>query len=131
MVIETVFRSEDLPAADRFSCWRERLGGTHAPVELHSDYAADYQAYQRILELGAVQVWPTTYQPLRYSRTAKLIRQSDPEQYHIALPLRGTNRVTRADQESTYGPYDCMFTTARSPLNFTRPATEDFSQEWG
>jgi hypothetical protein len=80
MVIETVFRSEDLPAADRFSCWRERICHTHAPVELHSDYAADYQAYQRILELGAIQVWPTTYQPVRYSRTSKHLPPPDTRQ---------------------------------------------------
>jgi hypothetical protein len=53
MLIETEFRSEDVPAADRFACWRKRMGRTHAPMDM-SDHAADFWAHQRLLELGGV-----------------------------------------------------------------------------
>lgn len=56
MLNETVFRTEDLPGADRFDYWCERIGRTHAPLDLYSAYAADYQAHQRVLELGALHV---------------------------------------------------------------------------
>jgi hypothetical protein len=106
-MIETVFRTDDLPAPDRFEFWVDRIAQTHAPLDLHSDHAAEFRAYQRVLSLGTVQVWPTSYQPLQYRRTAKLIRQSDPEKYHIALTLQGTNRITwDDDQQATYGPYE-------------------------
>ncbi len=103
MLNETEFRTEDLPGADRFDFWRERIGRTHAPVDLHSAYAADYRAHQRVVELGAVHIWPTTHQAIRFRRTARLIRQSDPEQYHIGIPLHGTSRVSWADQKAVYG----------------------------
>ncbi|MBL1095315.1 helix-turn-helix domain-containing protein [Streptomyces coffeae] len=105
MLNETVFRTEDLPGADRFDYWCERIGRTHAPLDLYSAYAADYQAHQRVLELGALHVWPTTHQSLRYRRTPKLIRQSDPEQYHIGIPLHGTNRISWGNERAVLGAY--------------------------
>ncbi|QKV94304.1 helix-turn-helix domain-containing protein [Streptomyces sp. NA02950] len=105
MLNETVFRTEDLPGADRFDYWCERIGRTHAPLDLHSPYAADYRAHQRVVELGALHVWPTTHQALRYRRTPKLIRQSDPEQYHIGIPLQGTNRISWGDERALLGAY--------------------------
>jgi hypothetical protein len=74
MLSETVFRSDELPAADRFDCWRELVSRTHAPLELRSDHRADFRASQRVLDLGAVSVWPTTFQPVCFRRSPKLIR---------------------------------------------------------
>ncbi|GGR49351.1 helix-turn-helix domain-containing protein [Streptomyces netropsis] len=116
MLSETEFRTEDLPGADRFDFWCERIGRTHAPLDLHSEYAKDYRAQQRVLHLGAVHVWPTTHQSLRFRRTPKLIRQSDPEQYHIGIPLHGTNRIAWADQKALYGPYDIQVFDSSRPV---------------
>lgn len=33
-MIETVFKAEDLPVADRVDAWREKLSQTHTPVDL-------------------------------------------------------------------------------------------------
>lgn len=108
MLTETEFRTEDLPGADRFDFWCEHIGRTHAPLDLHSEYAADYRAHLRVLELGAVHVWPTTHQALRFRRTPKLIRQSDPERYHFGIPLRGTHRVAWDDRNAVHGPYEIV-----------------------
>ncbi|GHF04577.1 MULTISPECIES: helix-turn-helix domain-containing protein [Streptomyces] len=106
MLNEYEFRTDCLPAAVRFESWREQVGQTHAPVDLHSEDAAEYQAHQRVLELGAIQVWPATHQAIRFRRTPRLIRQSDPEHYHIAIPLSGTNRITWDDQKAVYKPHE-------------------------
>ncbi|AEM86165.1 helix-turn-helix domain-containing protein [Streptomyces violaceusniger] len=114
MLNEKVFRSDDLPAADRFDCWRELLAQTHAPMELLSDHRADFQASQRVLDLGAVSVWPTTFQPVCFRRTPKLIRQSDPEGLHLSLPLSGPLRAARTDDKAVYGPNTlCVVDTSR------------------
>ncbi|GGK16240.1 AraC family transcriptional regulator [Streptomyces camponoticapitis] len=114
MLIETVFRSDDVSAADRFDCWRELISQTHAPLELHSDHRADFRASQRLLDLGAVSVWPTTFQPVCFRRTPKLIRRSDPEGLHLSLPLNGALRVARGDEEAVYGPDSlCVVDTSR------------------
>ncbi|MEU9667460.1 helix-turn-helix domain-containing protein [Streptomyces bobili] len=89
MVHESVFRTQDLPAADRFEAWVQRMGRTHAPMQLSSDRAADYDGCQRAILLGDVTVWPATFDPLVFRRTPKLIRASDPEVYHLSLLLKG------------------------------------------
>ncbi|MEU8824294.1 helix-turn-helix domain-containing protein [Streptomyces sp. NPDC048636] len=115
MLNETVFRTEDLDGADRFDFWCERIGRTHAPLDLYSPHAADYQARQRVLGLGAVHVWPTTHQALRFRRTPKLIRQSDPEQFHIGIPLRGTNHISSGDVRAVCGSYEIqVFDSSRA-----------------
>lgn len=50
-----------------------------------SDRAHDFRATQRVLGLGAVSVWLTTFQQLVIRRTPKLIRRSDPGLFHLSL----------------------------------------------
>ncbi|MEV0666393.1 helix-turn-helix domain-containing protein [Actinomadura luteofluorescens] len=82
------------------------MGSTHAPVDLSSEYAADFRAHQRTLRLGAMTVWPSTVQPLLSRRTAKLVRCSDPGTYNLTLVLEGTARASWDDREAEYRPYD-------------------------
>jgi AraC-like DNA-binding protein len=89
MLQESVFRTMDLPPGDRFEAWEHRMGHTHAPMRLTSEHTADYHGEQRVIGLGDVTVWPATFDQLTFHRTAKLVRQSDPEVYHLSLLLEG------------------------------------------
>ncbi|MCX5014909.1 helix-turn-helix domain-containing protein [Streptomyces sp. NBC_00555] len=116
MLNEMMFRSVDVPAESRFDYWQERMGQTHAPMHLSSDHADDYRATQRVLDLGAVSVWPATFQPLVFRRTPKLIRQSDPEVYHLSLLLRGSGAVTWGkNREVHYSPHDLYWNDSSRP----------------
>lgn len=115
-MIETVFRTDELPVTDRFDHWVECIGRSHTPMEMYSDHAAEYWGYHRVLSLGAVNVWPTTYHPVRYQRTPRLIRQSDPEGYTIALPIRGTNGVAWDDDKALYGPDEFYVVDSSRPF---------------
>ncbi|MGV9308094.1 AraC-like ligand-binding domain-containing protein [Nonomuraea sp. NPDC003727] len=118
MLSETVFRSDDVPAADRFDHWHDLVNRTHAPLDMQSDHRKDFWAAQRLLDLGAVSVWLTAFKPMRFRRTPRLIRQSDPEGVHLSLPTKGPLRTTRGHHEIEYGPYDlCIFDTSR-PAEF-------------
>ncbi|GGS56307.1 helix-turn-helix transcriptional regulator [Streptomyces cinerochromogenes] len=105
MLAESVYRSEDVPTADRFDCWRTLVGQTHVPVELVSDHQEDFAVFQRTLSLGAVSVWPASFQPVVFRRTPQLIRESDPEGLHLTLPLKGMLHVSRERDDASYGPY--------------------------
>ncbi|MFM9499500.1 hypothetical protein ACKI1Q_38605 [Streptomyces galilaeus] len=114
MLHETVFRSADVSAEDRFEYWSELFQRTHAPLELFSDRHDDFRAYQRVLNLGAVTVWPATLPAVRFRRTERMVRQSDPERFHLSLRLSGTMRVERGGIQSEFGPYDlCVIDTSR------------------
>ncbi|MER7519128.1 helix-turn-helix domain-containing protein [Streptomyces sp. NPDC126499] len=87
-MIGTVFRSEDVPAEDRFDCWRELTGRTRH-CEAISPHAADFRAELRHMELGPVTVWKTSIPPTRFLRNAAMARRDDPELYHLTLVLDG------------------------------------------
>ncbi|MFJ7787050.1 helix-turn-helix domain-containing protein [Streptomyces albidoflavus] len=113
-MIETVFRSEDVPVEDRFDRWRELMRQCTAPLELDSEYREDFRASQRLLDLDGIVVWPTKFQPVQFRRTAKLIRQSDPEQVNISIPVDGTLYVIRDGHEMAYGPKSlCVVDSSR------------------
>ncbi|MFD7500117.1 helix-turn-helix domain-containing protein [Streptomyces sp. NPDC059850] len=103
MVYETVFRSEDVSAADRFDYWRELMIQTVAPMDMSSDHADDFRASMRVMELGAVYVWPTAFQAVSFHRTPKLIRQADPELLHMTIVASGTMGMVHAGQETVPG----------------------------
>lgn len=99
---ESVLRTTDLPVDDRFEAWAERMGNTHAPMHLTSDRTADYHGHQRVIGLGDVTVWPATFDHLVFRRTPKLVRQSDPETYHLSLLLKGEGAADWGRQQAAY-----------------------------
>lgn len=116
VLTQMVFRSEDLPAADRFDAWCELMGRTHAPMQMSSEFAADFKAHQRVITLGEVTVYPTTFQQVVFRRTPKLIRQSDPETYHLSLLVSGNGGAEWDRREAVYHPFD--FHTSSSSAAF-------------
>ena len=120
-MIGTVFRSEDVPPGDRFDHWRELIGRTRSPSDMSSVHAADFWAEQRLMELGPVTVWPTSFLPTRYRRSPKLVRQSDPEMYHLTLLLDGGLALDHAGRTSTFGPRDLHLADSSQPYDL-RPA---------
>lgn len=106
MLDVTAFDSTDLPVGDRFDAWCQLLSRTHAPVHLTSVASDDYQATLRQLSLGGSTLWPATFPDLTFLRTPKLVRQSDPENCHLSLILKGSG-VSRWDRsESVVGRND-------------------------
>lgn len=103
---ESVLQTLDLPVADRFEAWTERLGRTHAPMDLASDRAADYRGTQRLISLGDVTVWPATFDHLVFRRTPKLVRCSDPEVYHLSLLRRGEGAASWGREQLAYSSDD-------------------------
>jgi AraC-like DNA-binding protein len=126
LVIETVFRTDDVPTADRFGYWHECVTKTVAPMDMSMDMGMDmgseraheFLAEIRLLQLSAARVWLTTAPPARFQRTPRLIRQSDPEFYHLSLPLHGTLGIIQAGREAEHGPYEMFVIDTSQPFDF-------------
>ncbi|MFE2263033.1 AraC family transcriptional regulator [Streptomyces griseosporeus] len=88
-MVDTVFRSEDAPAGERFERWRELIDRSRAN-EATSEHADDFRAELRVLELGPVTVWRSSFSPAHFRRSARRVRQSDTEVYHLSLLTDGT-----------------------------------------
>ncbi|MFF7098393.1 helix-turn-helix domain-containing protein [Streptomyces rubradiris] len=118
-MIETVFRTHDVPKEDRFDMWRELISRTHAPMGMESSHREDFQASQRVLTLGDVTVWPTTFQPVRFVRTPKQVRASDPETVHVSLPIRGTLHGLHYGNDIACGPGSFCVLDSSRPVDLT------------
>ncbi|WP_406483177.1 helix-turn-helix domain-containing protein [Streptomyces platensis] len=117
MLTEMLFRTDGLPPAERFDCWRDLMSKTLCPMDMNSDRAAQFQAQTRLLELGPVSVWPTIVEPMSWRRTPRLIRQSDPENYHVTLPIAGSVGVTHAGREAVHGPREMHVADTSQPFH--------------
>ncbi|WP_327395315.1 AraC family transcriptional regulator [Streptomyces phaeochromogenes] len=120
-MIGTVFRSEDVPAEHRFDYWRDLVHRAIAPSDITSEHAGDFWAEQRLLELGPVMVWPTSFRPARFLRTEKMVRQCDPELYHLSLILGGGMGLDHVGRTEMYGPRDLWVTDTAEPYD-VRPS---------
>ncbi|WP_328870999.1 helix-turn-helix domain-containing protein [Streptomyces sp. NBC_00287] len=111
----TVFRCADVPAQDRLAYWREGVGRTAAPLDVTSDYAADYRAELRLRDLGPVSAWSASFLPSRYLRTARMVRRSDPEILHLRLVLGGTLAFEHGGRSTVFGPNDLYLADSSLP----------------
>ncbi|WP_327722142.1 helix-turn-helix domain-containing protein [Streptomyces sp. NBC_00490] len=121
-MIGTVFRSDDVPKEHRFEYWCELMHRAIAPSHMSSLFADDFWAQQRLLELGPVLVWPTSYLPTAFRRTEKLVRQSDPEMYHLSLVLGGDLGFEHVGRAEAYGPRDLWVSDTSRPYEVHVPA---------
>jgi AraC-like DNA-binding protein len=100
-MLETVFRSEDYPVADRFEAWCEKVNQSPTPYNVvTSEHSTDFRAQIERLDMGTAQVSVLSYPSLRAQRTPALVRRSDHEIYQLALNLRGIQgRQTECGRE--------------------------------
>lgn len=124
-VIETVCRTEDLPSADRFDAWRKGAARSHAPMEMGSAHSADYRGVHQAVQLNAVSAYASRWQPVVLRRTPRLIRQCDPERYHLSFIQSGTVGFTLNGQESAYGPCDLRSHISSVPFDLHMGTRED------
>ncbi|GAA3971735.1 helix-turn-helix domain-containing protein [Actinomadura viridis] len=114
---ETVFRSDELPAADRFDHVRELMSLSPLLMDASSDHSENLLLHQRDLQLDAVRVWSMTFQPMNFHRTAKLIQRSDPESYNFCLLLNGEMGVSLGGREAIYGPGELYINDSSQPYD--------------
>ncbi|MFC9429602.1 hypothetical protein [Streptomyces sp. NPDC056987] len=105
-MLETVFHTDDVPAGMGADAYVEGLSRLHAPVAVVSSADEGFWAYKRIVEMGRVSLYTTGLDSLTIRRTPRMIRQSDPEMYNLALITRGTTVLTFDGRDRVYGPLE-------------------------
>ncbi|MFF2520357.1 helix-turn-helix domain-containing protein [Streptomyces sp. NPDC058086] len=101
-MFEGVLRSEDLPVADRFEWWCGLISRSLLPSVVTSDHADDFRASIKRLEVGDSRASVVSYSPMRVRRTPALVRRSDPQLYHLALPTRGKRGVSQCGRDALF-----------------------------
>lgn len=113
----SLFRTTDLPAADRFEFLREAVAEVWVPMDLRSEHQADYRAQIRTSELGAIQVSVANLQPITVNRTPALIREADPDLLKVVGLVRGTGSgwVSQGGRQARLKPGDFTVYDTRRP----------------
>lgn len=115
--MDTVFRSADVPAEQRFDQWYETARRAYAPHEVHTDHLDDFTATLGVLDLGPARLSVLTCPPLAVRRTPKLIREFDPEVYHLSVTLRGRLGLAQAGREVEVGEGDLVLSDSSRPYD--------------
>ncbi|MGI5183655.1 helix-turn-helix domain-containing protein [Dactylosporangium sp. CA-152071] len=104
-----------LPPAERFDYWADLVAKEVAPNQISSTRAHDFDARMRMSSLGALTLTTLRFPSLTTRRTAKLIRRSDPQQYHLALLTSGSGTVEQDRCESAIQPGHFTLLTSSRP----------------
>ncbi|MGK5676984.1 helix-turn-helix domain-containing protein [Micromonospora sp. URMC 106] len=115
MLRRTTIDTEQVAAADRFDMWLDVVARTASPLRIRTEHAHDFAARAEIIELGPIQVVNYRYPSLDGVRTPKLVRQSDPEIYTLALTVNGDGVANQAGQSSLLGPGEFTFYDGSRP----------------
>ncbi|MGP4110498.1 helix-turn-helix domain-containing protein [Streptomyces sp. 4N509B] len=114
-MLESEFRTSDVPAAERFDFWCELVTRTTCPQDLSSAHASRFEGELRTLRVGTLRVWRGSCQPMSWLRTPRRIREADPEEYHLSLPLRGTLGISQNGRRSVHGPGEMYVISTSRP----------------
>lgn len=115
--------TEDLPAAERFAYWLEMVRRATAPHDIRSAHADAFLATLRTAEMGSIQVNWLAQQSLESHRTARHIRQSDPEHYQLGVVTQGRVEMEQSRRSVVLGPGDVVLQDTSRPFHtITHPA---------
>ncbi|GIJ06978.1 AraC family transcriptional regulator [Micromonospora andamanensis] len=97
---ETIRDTRTVAPHERFDYWQEVVNHSIVPLEMYSDHRADFDAAFRAVDLGVARATRFWYPTVEAHRTSKLIRQSDPGLYQLALVLRGEASVVQGRRDT-------------------------------
>jgi AraC-like DNA-binding protein len=120
--------TDDLPARERFGFWRELTGQMLAPVEVRSDHADDFLASARLVQLGNVQMSLVRCPSYTARRTARGIRQSDPELLQLSFNRQGRSGMAQAGREISLGHRELVLYDTSRPFRGWAQPTGEFAE---
>lgn len=112
-----VFRSEDVPVAERVDSWQNANGHMIMPVMLGPVESADFIVRMRRTDFGSVSLSTLEFSPHNAARTPALIRRGDPELYMLALGVHGALTMSQAGQDAVLGSGDLMLYDSSLPFH--------------
>lgn len=112
-------RVEEEPPRTRLDYFRHLVADAIAPFRVSVDATADLRAQILSGDVGPVHVVRVCGPPCRASRTARLIRASDPELCKIDVQIRGRTVLAQGDREAALRPGDFTLLDLSRPCALT------------
>ncbi|NMO53960.1 helix-turn-helix domain-containing protein [Actinoplanes sp. TBRC 11911] len=109
--------TDDFPAHERLTAWQDFMSDMLAPMELRSDDPSAFAASARVWPVGAAAVARVASASMELHRTARMIRQSDPEVYQLTLAHRGSGGVEQGRRQATLSANELVIWDTSRPLH--------------
>ncbi|MFE9324212.1 helix-turn-helix domain-containing protein [Nocardia sp. NPDC052278] len=106
-----------MPERERFAIWQEVVSQTFMPHYVRVDHDSDFRAELGAIALDDLNIVRMAQPSLQVWRTAKQIRQCDPEIYTLWFDFQGTAEMTQGRQSRVAGPGELMLTDSSHPLH--------------
>ncbi|MFV2116262.1 hypothetical protein ACFHW0_28540 [Micromonospora sp. LOL_025] len=97
------------PPRDRFACWYEVIESEAAPTRISSPHLDDFVAQAKSVDLGNVKLAGLRYPTLDTTRTSKLVRTSQPDNYQFVLTTAGDSAISQDRNHSAVEPASFTF----------------------
>ncbi|GGZ82535.1 helix-turn-helix domain-containing protein [Streptomyces echinoruber] len=112
----TVLDTACLPPAERTGVWAETTAQALVTTRFRFPDPANFGARIRTMTLGPAQLSTLSYAQLVSYRSPRLIRQSDPELYQIAVITSGRQGIEQARQNTVLGPGEIVLYDSSRPF---------------
>ncbi|WP_322620770.1 AraC family transcriptional regulator [Streptomyces acidicola] len=114
-----------MSAPERPALFEEITAGSYIRNRLRSNDREDFRAKVRALDLGELQVSALSFPHLEIARTARIIRQSDPEVYMINYHLGGEGSFSQAGNNTAFHAGDLTVLDSSHPFDAHRHTLQD------
>ncbi|MFF9128460.1 helix-turn-helix domain-containing protein [Streptomyces sp. NPDC014889] len=115
-MLTTVLNTAHLPPADRLAAWVESTGLALVRTQIRF-HEPDGRGSIQAMTLGSVQLSVMSYTALSSQRTPRLIRQSDPELYQLALVTGGRQSIEQDRRHAPLSPGDLVVYDSSRPFH--------------
>ncbi|MEU7280795.1 AraC family transcriptional regulator [Streptomyces sp. NPDC045431] len=116
IMMTTVLDTTSLPPEERTAAWVETTALAAVTTRFRFPEPESFGARIAAVELGAVQLSTMSYSPLISYRSGRLIRQSDPEVYQLAVITSGQQGIEQAGHRTLLEPGDIVFYDSSRPF---------------
>ncbi|MCK7627805.1 helix-turn-helix domain-containing protein [Streptomyces sp. RS10V-4] len=115
-MLTTVLDTAHLPPADRLAAWVESTGQALVRTQVRFREPGGTASIQT-MALGPAELSVLSYTPLASRRTPRLIRQSDPELYQLALITQGRQSIEQAGRHAPLSTGDLVIYDSSRPFS--------------
>ncbi|MEH6374325.1 helix-turn-helix domain-containing protein [Streptomyces sp. KLMMK] len=111
----TEFSTDVVAPPERFGLFRDVTARSHMPNRLRSNDYENFRARMQTVDFGELQVSALAFPHLDIARTAKLIRQADPEIWQVNYMLGAQGGVSLDGADANFQVGDLLFMGSSRP----------------
>jgi AraC-like DNA-binding protein len=116
LLFRTVLDTEGLLWQERTAAWVEAAALALVPKRCRVPEPERFAARISVMELGPAQLSANAFAPFSCYRSPRLIRQSDPELYQLAVITSGRQGIEQAGHRTSLEPGEMIFYDSSRPF---------------